>query len=112
MLLAPDGTSHQLHLHYAHFSDGETEAREVKQLAQVTAGRWQAVCAPSPPYLVPLLCSLDWSHPSPEGGTQAGLSEEQDIIKHLLLPRHFAGGLTEPTPPPIRWGRYICKVSH
>lgn len=40
------------------------------------------------------LCSALWT-----GETQAGLTlvtEEQEIIKHLLLPKHFAGRLIEP----------------
>lgn len=44
------------------------------------------------------LCSLGWSHPSIEGRLQAGLTlvtKEQEIIKHLLFPRYFAGWLIE-----------------
>lgn len=57
MLLALDGSSHQLYLHDAHFSDEEMEPKEVKQFSQVISGRWQAVLTAHPTcYLCYALC--------------------------------------------------------
>lgn len=71
--------------------------------AQLAGGGLSALTAH--PLLATLLCSSGWGHPTPGGGTHAGLTlvteeKEGEMIKYLPLPRHSGGRFTEPPPPP------------